>query len=109
MGWFKSLMAGAVAIASEIAGPEIGMRISRTFTRDVNYLYFTVRDPFPSRTSQASLVMGKITRDEPLTIVSQMAESGVIFSDGIESDFLAFNSGAHAVIAPADKKGRLVI
>jgi hypothetical protein len=37
-----------------------------------------------------------------------MAEHGVIFSDGIEKDFLEFNSGARAVVALADRKGVLV-
>ena len=36
-----------------------------------------------------------------------MAENGVIFSDGIESDFLQFNSGPIAAIQPANRKGVL--
>ena len=52
---------------------------------------------------------GVRTAGEPLTIVSLMAEAGVIFSDGIESDYLEFNAGTRAVIAPAAKKGRLVV
>jgi hypothetical protein len=38
-----------------------------------------------------------------------MGENGVIFSDGIESDFLEFNSGTRATIALAEKKGVLVV
>lgn len=34
--------------------------------------------------------------------------SGVIFSDGIESDFLNFNSGSIATIGIAKEKARLV-
>ena len=34
--------------------------------------------------------------------------SGVIFSDGIEADFMVFNSGMEAVIEPADRQGRLI-
>lgn len=108
-GWFKSLMTGAVAIASAVSGKEMTARVSQDFPRDAEYLYFTVREPFPSKISQASLVLGKITRDKPLRLVSQMPESGVIFSDGIESDFLEFNSGAEATITPAEKSGRLVV
>ena len=40
---------------------------------------------------------------------SQMPEHGVIFSDGIEDDFLEFNSGTQAVITVADEKGHLVL
>ena len=49
-----------------------------------------------------------MTAHEPLRLRSQMAENGVIFSDGIEADFLEFNSGAEARIAVAERKGRLV-
>lgn len=38
-----------------------------------------------------------------------MPENGVIFSDGIENDFLEFNSGVRAEITVADKKGILVV
>jgi hypothetical protein len=38
-----------------------------------------------------------------------MPENGVIFSDGIESDYLQFNSGIEAAITVAEKKGHLVV
>jgi hypothetical protein len=38
-----------------------------------------------------------------------MPRHGVIFSDGIESDFLNFGSGIEALISIAEKKGRLVV
>ena len=44
-----------------------------------------------------------------MELVSQMAEKGVIFSDGIEADFLEFNSGTHATITVAEKKGLLFV
>ncbi len=37
------------------------------------------------------------------------ADGGVIFSDGIEADFLEFNSGAIARIGVADQRARLVV
>jgi hypothetical protein len=37
-----------------------------------------------------------------------MPQNGVIFGDGVEEDFLQFNSGARAVIAPAARTLRLV-
>lgn len=52
-----------------------------------------MREPFPSKNTKADIVFGKITRDVPLKIVSSMPENGVIFSDGIESDYIQFNSG----------------
>jgi hypothetical protein len=38
-----------------------------------------------------------------------MPEDGVIFSDGVESDYLEFNSGVEATIGLAEKRGRLVV
>ena len=108
-GWYKSLMAGALAIASAMAGREIKLHAELAMAWDADHLRFTVREPFPSKTSAATLVVGKVTTAEPLQLVSHMAGSGVIFSDGIESDFLEFNSGASAVITLAGKRGRLVV
>jgi len=115
-GWLKSLLTGASAIATTANGRgknqprESGCyeRITAGFTWESDYLYFTVREPFPTRTTGASLVFGRVTPQSPLILESQMAENGVIFSDGIEKDFLEFNSGAQAVIGIAEKKGILV-
>ncbi|MGN7309027.1 sugar kinase, partial [Bacillus subtilis] len=79
------------------------------FGWDAPYLYFTVREPFPSRTTAANLVFGQIHPKQPLHMVSQMPEDGVIFSDGVEQDFLEFNSGVEATIGLAEKRGRLVV
>jgi hypothetical protein len=37
-----------------------------------------------------------------------MPENGVIFSDGIESDFLTFNSGIVANISVSERVGHLI-
>lgn len=107
-GWFRSLLTGAIGVAGEAPSPALRQLREQGFPRDANHLYFTVREPFPSRTSQTSLVFGKITRKEPLRLVSQMPDYGVIFSDGIEADFLAFNAGMEAVVDVADKRGHLI-
>jgi hypothetical protein len=54
-------------------------------------------------------VFGTIPPDEPLKIESLMGENGVIFSDGSENDYIAFNSGAEVVIGLADKRGHMVV
>jgi len=72
-------------------------------------VFFTVREPFPSRSSQADLVFGEVAADSPLTLRSLMPENGVLFSDGIEADFIEFNSGAVATITLADARGHLVV
>lgn len=108
-GWFRSLMTGALAIAATVSGGTQPMPAVPVFPRDADYLHFTVREPFPSTNSQANLVFGKVTSDQPLVVISQMAEAGVIFSDGMEKDYLEFNSGTQATIRPAAKKGHLVL
>ena len=107
-GWFQSLLAGAAGIAGHaLDGPAQAMR-EHGFAWDADHLQFTVREPFPSRTTQVEMVFGQITRAEPLQVVSQMAGYGVIFSDGIEADFLEFNAGMTATIGIAERSGRLV-
>lgn len=71
-------------------------------------LIFAVREPFISKQSKASIVWGMVDQKTPLTIESKMAQSGVVFSDGIERDFLQFNSGAIATVGVAPEKARLV-
>jgi hypothetical protein len=72
-------------------------------------LVFVVREPFVSKTSGAEIVGGLVTPEFPLIIESEMAEGGVIFSDGVEADFLPFNSGTMATISLAKKKTQLVV
>lgn len=107
-GWMKSIITGAAGIAAKSEGVQMERQfIPREWS--VEELLFSVREPFPSRSSQCEIVLGTIDRRRELKIVSQMTENGVIFSDGIESDFLEFNSGVEAVIKVAEKKGMLVI
>jgi hypothetical protein len=54
------------------------------------------------------MVFGQITPAEPLRLVSQMPGYGIIFSDGIEADFLEFNAGVTATIDIAERFGQLV-
>ena len=72
-------------------------------------LLFVVREPFVSRHSQAGIVAGILQTGEELTIESRMPSYGVIFSDGMEADFLQFNSGAIAHVRAAEQSARLVV
>jgi NAD kinase len=130
-GWLRSLLTGAAALASvsdpvhssppPLPGqrgrspvrPTVAPARNRTpdssFPWDSPFLRFTVREPFPSQTTEASLVHGTVTAQTPLVITSQMSENGILFSDGIEADFLEFRSGTKATIQPASRKGVLVV
>ena len=126
-GWLKSLLAGATGIVQN-AGSNTPRRVQQDllsppkppptssyanivpkcdFPWDADYLCFTVREPFPSKTTSATIVFGRVTAREPLILVSQMPEHGVIFSDGLEQDFLEFRSGTRAIITIAEKRGCL--
>lgn len=108
-GWLKSILTGARNIVSGISEQKIKIQQESSLPWNIDYLYFSVREPFLSKTSGADIVFGKITKDNPLKILSQMPENGVIFSDGIEHDYLQFNSGIEATVTVAEKKGYLVI
>lgn len=107
-GWLRSILVGAMGVASALTGGSLKIAEKKAFAWNADYLYFSVREPWPSKTSAAEITFGKITTGTPLVVVSQMPENGVIFSDGIESDFLRFNSGTEATISVAGKKGHLV-
>lgn len=108
-GWLKSVLAGATTIVNSISEKKIKVERNKQADWSSNYLYFSVREPFPSKTTQANLVFGRVDEGHTLKILSQMPENGVIFSDGIESDYLHFNSGIEATIQVAEKKGHLVV
>lgn len=107
-GWFRSIIAGAQGIANAWSESPLNLETDPSFPWDANYLYFSVREPWSSKLFSSAITFGKITATSPLILKSQMPENGVIFSDGIESDFLWFNSGTEAIVGLATKQGFLV-
>ena len=71
-------------------------------------LLFAVREPFQSIRTQTKISVGIIKNHQTLTIESLMPANGVIFSDGIETDFLKFNSGSIATIKIAKETAQIV-
>jgi NAD kinase len=72
-------------------------------------LMFVVREAFRSQRTQAGITAGLVSEYAPLIIESLMPTNGVIFSDGVEADFLQFNAGAIATIGVAAEQARLVV
>jgi len=110
-GWYRSILTGAASVVESLQ-PRQGayqVRDQYRFDWEANYLQYSVREPFISRVSQARLAFGRIDTGEELILTSQMPQNGVIFSDGIESDYLEFNSGRIAKIGVAEKKVNLVV
>ncbi|PWH14145.1 MAG: NAD+ kinase [Anaerolineae bacterium] len=107
-GWLSSLFNMANGMLNGFS-PEGKPLPALRLAWDAEQLIFVVREPFISKTSGAVITCGQLSADSPLLIESEMPEGGVIFSDGVEADFLAFNAGAVAWIGVAEKKTRLVI
>jgi hypothetical protein len=108
-GWLASLMTGATRITSALTRKNLELKQKTAIPWDSKYLYYTVREPFPSNATRTDLVFGKIQQKDQLTLKSHIPERGVIFSDGIESDFLNFNAGTEVKISVANKTGMLVV
>jgi NAD kinase len=105
-GWMSSVFNMASGVA-QFAGGKAPTGLKMTW--EDPRLLFVVREPFISRHSQANIVAGLVTPEHSLCLESLMPSGGVIFSDGVEADFLEFNSGAIATIHAATQKAQLVI
>lgn len=108
-GWLKSIYAGWASMTDTLMPGEKRAGVDGSFAWDRIALHYFVREPFPSRSTQTSLVLGQVEGSEVLRLRSEMAENGVIFSDGVEADFLEFNSGSVATIGVAERQGMLVV
>ncbi len=109
-GWLKSIVTGAAGIAGGLAGTEWTPPAPESYQLpwESPRLTYAVREPFVSRTSAAGLVYGMLEPGDSLVIRSEMPEGGVLFSDGIEADALAFNAGALATIRLSTRRAHLV-
>lgn len=85
-GWARSIM--------ESTGTHLPL------TPEERAVAYFIREPFPSIATGTSLRAGKLV-DEPIEVTSRMNDGGVIFADGMEQDFLAFDWGRRVSVAPA--------
>jgi NAD kinase len=110
-GWFRSVLTGASGIVETfVPGQEThAVRDRYAFDWEAEYLGYSVREPFVSRASAAGMVFGRIEAGQSLQVTSQMPVNGVIFSDGMEEDYLEFNSGSIAQIGLADRRVNLIV
>lgn len=105
-GWFSSLYNMTSGMAALLGGdvheqPQLAWEDRR--------LVWAVREPFRSRQSGADLVAGWLEAKDELVLESMMPGRGVIFSDGVEQDFLEFNSGSIARVTIARQAAKLVV
>ena len=105
-GWISSVVNMASGVTSFCGGrPVTGIRMPWEDRR----LLYVVREPFISRHSQAGIVAGMLETGEELVLESLMPSGGAIFSDGMEADFLQFNSGAIVRVRAAEQRAHLVV
>lgn len=115
-GIIVSTQAGATGWLSSIFNMTHGMRrfvekdtsLRKVVKLKGDQLMFVVREPFRSLKTQSDLVAGVLSSNAKVVVESLMPTSGVIFSDGVESDYLNFNSGSIATIGIAPEKANLV-
>lgn len=103
-GWLSSIINMSHGIAS-ISNKN--QKLKKPVFKE-NDLIFAVREPFKSIRTQTDIVFGSIKQESYLKIESLMPSKGIIFSDGIEADFLNFNSGAVVTIGIASEAAKLV-
>jgi NAD kinase len=112
-GWLRSLAVGACGLSAAMqqapAPDSEAVAMGARLDWEDCVLSFCVREPWPSRVTSARLLYGQVRPGVELTVISQMPQEGVIFSDGIENDFLEFNSGAVARIGVSDSHVNLLM
>jgi NAD kinase len=109
-GWLQSIINGSSGIVGRMhGGKKLMVRAEGRRSWDDDYLYFAVREPYASVSSGADLIFGKLSPDTPLTIESKMGEKGIIFSDGMQSDYLEFNHSVRSTFTIAPAKGRVLV
>lgn len=105
-GWMSSVFNMAAGVTAFTGGAaREGVRLPWEDPR----LLYAVREPFQSRHSATRIVAGYIPADAELVLESLMPGGGVIFSDGVETDFLRFESGAVAHIRASRRRANLIV
>lgn len=108
-GWLRSVLTGARSIDALANGRAVPAPASHTLPWDSDDLIYCVREPFPSKVSGTTLAYGVVNPKQPLEVTSHMASGGVIFSDGIQSDAIPFETGSVVSVGIAQQQAHLVV
>ena len=104
-GWISSVFNMAAGVTA-FAGGKAGRAV--TLPWEDPRLLFAVREPFVSRHSKASIVAGLVEPGEELVVESRMPSGALVYSDGVDADFLEFPAGATVRIRSAGRRANLV-
>ena len=108
-GWMRSILQGAYRTARAWGGPEVPDEPAiSSMAWDTDALAWFVREPFPAVGLGSDLTTGQIPNGTQLVVTSEMAQAGVIFSDGITQDAIAFHSGLTVRITLSPHYGLIV-
>lgn len=105
--WLRSVVTGSLGVARALQAG--GHAQYQPQAWDSERLTFAVREPFPSKASRTELVYGTVSTATPLKMRSRMPDHGIIFSDGMEADYLRFTAGMEATITLAASRGQLIV
>lgn len=72
-------------------------------------LVWFVREPWPSLTTGTEMDFGELLEEDELVVTSELGENGVVFADGIESDWIEFLDGQTVRITLAPETLNLVV
>ncbi len=103
-GWARSIITGAQTL---VANGKASLRVP--FARTDKRLIYVACEPFVSRTTAANLASGLLEDGEELTIVSDMAQGGAIYSDGMWRDARDFPTGSTVTIRRSSKTAHRVV
>lgn len=104
-GWLSSVF----NMTYNVQGQQPDSPLGANLRWEDEKLIFVVREPFLSKMTGINIGYGSIHKDQSLSVSSKMPANGVIFSDGIEVDFLTFNTGSSVDIGVAKEKANLVV
>jgi NAD kinase len=99
-GWMSSVMNMVNGIAHS--------HVALDAAPEDRKLLFAVREPFISKVSSADICSGTINSIQSLKVESEMVSNGLVFSDGIMSDFVDFNVGMSVEFSVASERATLV-
>ncbi|TGK36071.1 sugar kinase [Leptospira gomenensis] len=103
-GWLSSVFNMAYGVVGVF---EKDLKLKRPSLKE-GQLLFAVREPFQSVRTRIDIAAGVLNEEHPLSIESLMPSGGVIFSDGVETDYLKFNAGTIAQIGVSKESAKLV-
>jgi hypothetical protein len=100
-GWAKS-----IALRRRASTGTDGVTLPEPTARALSFL---VREPWPSVTTGADLVDGRLEEGAALVVASEMNDGGVAFGDGVEQDALELPFGQVLTVRAASIALRLVV